>query len=159
MKEVSTWKIIKNDHRVFLMATGGPILLLFAGFAGAFRIVPSSMGRRWQEVDPQLLLVECIVALIISILLFCMLASRIANLKRILRTGKRTNATITDVNFYRARGRVDFQYTCDGQNHHASVAVMKNSQTTALACGAQIEVAVDPECPATAAIVLLYCCL
>ena len=157
MKEISTGKVIKNDYAAFLMTIGGPIFLAISAFTAAFGLIPSVRGRGGQDVDPQFAVGMCVVAAILTVLLFVLLAKRIAKIKRILNTGPRVTATITDINFFKDRGRVEFQYTHDSHEHNTGAAIMKNKQTETFAVGSQIEVALDPEHPSKAMIVELYC--
>ena len=129
MKAVSTGKIIKNDYAAFLMTIGGP----------------------------QFAVGMIVVATILTVLLFVLLAKRIAKIKRILNTGPRATATITDISFFKDRGRVEFQYTNNSQEHNTGAAIMKNKQTETFTAGSQIEVVLDPERPSKAMIVELYC--
>ena len=55
------------------------------------------------------------------------------------------------------RGRIEFEYRHNGQEHRTGVAVMKNKQTTAISPGDEIEVALDPDNAGKAYVVHLYC--
>ncbi len=157
MNRVSTAKMVKNDYAAFLMTIGGPIALAISAFTAFYGFVPRLRGRGGQEVDPQSAVVICVVAGLVTVLLLFMLAKRISRLKRILQTGPRVVATVSDVAFFKDRGRVEFQYIQDGEDIHAGTAIMKNKETEAIIPGAQIEVAIDPENPKKALIVRLYC--
>jgi hypothetical protein len=157
MNRVSTGKIIKNDYAAFLMTIGGPIALAISAFTAFYGFVPHLRGRGGQEVDPQSAIVICVVAGLVTVLLLLMLAKRISRLKRILQTGSKLIATVTDVAFFKDRGRVEFHYIHDGEDIHAGTAIMKNKETEAIISGAQIEVAIDPANPKKALIVRLYC--
>ena len=65
-------------------------------------------------------------------------------------------AILSNVSFFRDRGRVDYIYTYQGQKYSSGSAVMKNGRTQALSVGQQIVVVVDPNNPKRAFIRDLY---
>jgi hypothetical protein len=99
----------------------------------------------------------CAVSVLLTMFLFFLLARRISRIKRILADGPRAEATVLDIDFEKDRGRVEFEYSHDGQKYKTATAIMKNKQTEELAAGDEIEVAVDPTNPRRALIVELYC--
>lgn len=157
MSKVSTGKIIKNDYAAFLLTIGGPISLAISGFAAVFSFIPGGRGQAGQAVDPQFARGMCVVAALLTVLLFALLAKRISRLKRIIGTGPRATATVREIGFFKDRGRVEFEYVHDGQQYQTRTAVMENKQTKALVSGSEIEVAMDPMNPEKALIVQLYC--
>jgi hypothetical protein len=157
VNSVSTGRVIKNDFAAFVMTIGGPIFLAISVFAAVFGFLPEVRGRGGQDIDPRAALALCAVAGFVTVLLFAMLARRISRIKRVLQTGPRALATVSEIDFIKDRGRVEFQYTYNGEAHHAGMAIMKNQQTEAIATGSEIEVALDPANPGKALIVQLYC--
>ncbi|HUE71078.1 MAG TPA: DUF3592 domain-containing protein [Pirellulaceae bacterium] len=156
MHQVSTRKIILNDYVAFLLTIGGPIALAISAFTAVFGFIPSIRNRGGQEVDPQFIIGMCVVAVVLTLLLFFLLWRRIARIRNILATGPRTKAKVLGIGFFKDRGRIDFEYTHNGQQYATGTAVMKNQQTTSIAAGDEIEVALDPENPLKALIVHLY---
>jgi hypothetical protein len=157
MSQASTGKIIMNDYAAFLLTIGGPIALAISAFTAAFGFIPSIRHRGGQQVDPQFIMGMCVVAVVVTMLLFYMLSRRISRIKRILADGSRTKAKVLEIGFIKDRGRIEFEYTYGGQQHRTGTAVMKNKQTTAISPGDEIEVALDPVDPRRAFVVQLYC--
>jgi hypothetical protein len=144
MAKVSPAKIIKNDYAALLLTIGGPILLVISGFSAVFGFLPGIRGRGGQQVESTFAFAACFVALCLTVLFFYLLAKRVAKIKRIISEGPRVEATITDIGFVKDRGRIEFRYSYGGTEYRTGSAVMKNRQTSALASGAKLEVAIDP---------------
>ncbi len=139
------------------MSIGGPILLAISAFAVLFGFIPRLRPRPVLEVDSQFVIVMSIATGVLTVVLLLLLARRVSRLKRVVEMGTRISATVADIGFFRDRGRVEFQYTYEGQEYRTGTVIMKNSQTQAIAAGAQIEVAIDPRKPGKVVIVQLYC--
>jgi len=105
MNRVSTGKIIKNDYAAFLLTIGGPIALAISGFAAVFSFIPGGRGQAGQAIDPQFAMGMCVVAALLTVLLFALLAKRISRLKRIIETGPRATATVTEIGFFNSLSR------------------------------------------------------
>jgi hypothetical protein len=157
MPTPSLSRIILNDYGAFLLAIGGPIALVISAFTAAFGFIPSIRGRGGQEVDPQFMMGMCVVAGIITILLFFLLSRRISRIKRILIDGQRTRAKVLEISFFKDRGRIEFEYTHGDQQHKTGAAVMKNKVATAISPGDEVDVALDPDNSRKALVVQLYC--
>jgi hypothetical protein len=99
----------------------------------------------------------CVIAVVVTVVLFYLLSRRISRIKRILADGSRTKARVLQIGFVKDRGRIEFEYTHNGRQYRTGVAVMKNKQTTAISQGDEIEVAVDPDDPRNAFVLQLYC--
>jgi hypothetical protein len=157
MSHPSTAKIILNDYAAFLLTIAGPIAIAIAAFTATFGFIPSIRNRGGGEVDPSFIVGMCVVTAFIAVLVFFLLVRRISRIKRILADGVRTKAKVLEVGFFKDRGRIEFEYRHNGQEHRTGVAVMKNNQTTAVSPGDEIEVALDPENAGKAYVVQLYC--
>jgi len=92
----------------------------------------------------------------ITIISIGIMAWRIQVFNAIFNDGIEMPATISNVSFFRDRGRVDYVYTYQGQKHTAGNAVHKVKQTQALQVGEQVIVMVDRNNPKRAYIRDLY---
>jgi len=100
--------------------------------------------------------VLCAAAVVVTVILFVLLARRIARIKATLVSGPRVKAKVLGIGFMKDRGRVEFEYTLEGQHYASGAAIMKNKQTTAISPGDEIEVAIDRADPTRAFVVDLY---
>lgn len=156
MQQVSIRKIILNDYAAFLLTVGGPVMLAISGFAAVFGFVPRFRRRGGRVVEPELAYVLCAAAIVATVILFVLLARRIARIKATLVSGPRVKAKVLGIAFIKDRGRVEFDYTLDGRQFTTGAAIMKNKQTTAISPGDEIEVAIDRADPTRAFVVDLY---
>ncbi len=81
---------------------------------------------------------------------------RIVLFRGIFTENQETQAKISQVSFFRDRGRVDFVYTYQGQRYISGIPIMKTRRTKALRVGEDVIVLVDPSCPKRAIIRKLY---
>ena len=156
MPQPSISKIILNDYAAFLLTIGGPIALALSAFTAAFGFLPSVRKRGGQEVDPQFIIGISVAATILTAFLFYLLSRRVSRIKKVLANGPRATAKVTEIGFFKDRGRVEYEYIHNAQTHKTGTAIMKNKQTTAIDSGDEIEVAIDPGNPNWALIVQLY---
>ncbi len=157
MRPVSVIKIILNDYFAFLLTVGGPIAIAISAFTAIFGFIPNIRNREGKEVNPQFIFGMSIVAVVLAVLLVFLLFLRISRIKNILAHGIHAKAKVLEIWFFKDRGRVEFEYTHNGQKHTTGTAIMKNKQTIAMVPGDEIEVAIDPDNAHRAFIVPLYC--
>ena len=96
------------------------------------------------------------IALIIAIAAFGVLIWRIRLINTVFEDGIATPGTISGVDFYRDRGRVEYIYTYGGQKLSSGNAIHKTKQTKALQPGALVTVVVDRNNPKRAFVRQLY---
>lgn len=153
----SIGRILKNDFAAFLLAIGGPIAFSIATYAGLTGSIPKFRRYAGRLIDRDDALEITLGASLVTVLLLFFLFRRISRIKRVLASGPRTMAKVAGLEFHKDRGRLEFEYEHLGIPYRAGVGVMKNRQTTAIAIGDSIEVAVDPAEPGKALVVALYC--
>lgn len=156
MHQVSIRKIILNDYAAFLLTVGGPVMLALSVFAAVFGFIPRIRRRGGRVIDPELAIVFCVVAVILTAVLLCLLSRRIGRIKAILLSGPRAKARVLEIGFLKDRGRIEFEYAHQGRQHRTGSAIMKNKRTTAIHSGDEIEVALDPGDASRAFVVELY---
>lgn len=83
----------------------------------------------------------------IILLALAILAWRLITIYNLFNDAQEATATISDISFYRDRGRVTYIFMYQNQKYLNSNAVMKNGRTKALQIGAQSIVLVNPDNP------------
>ncbi len=96
------------------------------------------------------------VAIVATVVLLPLFAYRIYAFIAIFKRGLLCKAEITDINFFKDRGRVEFKYTLHGKDYRTGSPVMKNARTKALNVGQEVDIVVHPEKHSRAFIVDLY---
>lgn len=152
MRKPSLKKILLNDALAFILATAGVVFLIFALF-----MVLIPMERPAAGQGPMAGYGGVLLSSGISLMAMGLLARRIAYFKKVLLLGPRVRAAITDLGFFRDRGRIAFSYLFQGKELTNRALVMKNAETRAFAVGEAVDAAVDPENPGRALLVDLYC--
>lgn len=92
----------------------------------------------------------------ITVIALAVLVWRIQIFNTVFSDGIETIATISNVSFFRDRGRVDYVYTYQGQKHVSGNAIHKVKETIALNIGEQVVLVVDRNNPKRAFIRNLY---
>jgi hypothetical protein len=92
----------------------------------------------------------------ITIVALVVLVWRIQVFNTVFNDGIEATATISNVSFFRDRGRVDYVYTHQGQKYAGGNAILKVKQTRALQVGEQVIVVIDRNNPRRAFIRDLY---
>ena len=96
------------------------------------------------------------IASVVTIVSILVLIWRIRLFFTIFGDGLETSATISNVSFYRDRGRVDYIYTHQGQKYASGNMVHKVKQTQMIKVGDKVIVMVDRNNPKRAFIRDLY---
>ncbi|MFC1851725.1 hypothetical protein ACFL27_16160 [candidate division CSSED10-310 bacterium] len=149
--------IIKNDSVAFLMLIGGPIFLAIGIFALVFGFLPDSDVLIGQQVNDTFAVSLCILAGILTVVLFVLLARRVSYFKTILLSGHRAVATIREIDFIKDRGWVVFEYEYQGHSYQTRATIMKNDLTRNISMGDELAIAINPDNPSQALLVILYC--
>lgn len=92
----------------------------------------------------------------ITVIALAVLVWRVQIFNTVFSDGIETIATISNVSFFRDRGRVDYVYTYQGQKHASGNAIHKVKETIALNIGEQVVLVVDRNNPKRAFIRNLY---
>ncbi len=92
----------------------------------------------------------------ITVVAIGILVWRVQVVNAVFNDGSEIPATISNVFFFRDRGRVDYVYTYQGQKYISGNAVHKVKQTESLYIGQQVILMVDPNNPKRAFIRDLY---
>jgi len=157
MQKVSLKKTILNDALSFILTIIGPLLLAIAIFADIFGFLPRRHGRGAQSVDPDFIIKMGIIGLILTVVFWMLLGLRIRRIGNIVAHGPRVKAKLLAVDFFKDRGRIEYEYTLHRKQHSSGTGIMKNKQTEALTPGDEIELALDPDDFNKSYYVDLYC--
>ena len=96
------------------------------------------------------------IAIIATAVLLPLFAYRIYAFIAIFKRGLLCKAEISDISFFKDRGRVEFKYTLHGKGYSTGTRIMKNARTRALNVGQEVDIVVHPEKRSRAFIVDLY---
>ncbi len=143
-KQPSITKIITIDYVAFI-ATLFPIVSWILYFA-----LMLLKNTRTATID------LLIIFAALTVVAIGVLAWRIQLFNTIFNDGIETTATISNLFFYRDRGRVEYIYTFQGQKYASGNAVHKVRQTQGLQVGEQVILMVDRNNPKRAFIRELY---
>lgn len=143
-KQPALVKIITTDYAAFLA-------FLFPVVAWGFYFIMIV----FQNVNLADFTLPMIFA-VITIVSLSMLFWRVQVFNTIFNDGIEAPATISNISFFRDRGRVDYIYTFQGQKYVSGNAVHKVRQTQNLQIGEQVIVVVDRNNPKRAFIRDLY---
>jgi hypothetical protein len=81
---------------------------------------------------------------------------RIRSIQQMFANSVEVVGQITNISFYKDRGRVEYTYTYQNQNYSAGSAIMKTGKTRQLSSGSQVVLLVNPNEPKRALIRDLY---
>ncbi len=81
---------------------------------------------------------------------------RIRSIQQIFSKSVEVVGQVTNISFYKDRGRVEYSYTYLGQNYSGGNAIMKTGKTQQLHTGNQVVLLVNPDEPKRALIRDLY---
>lgn len=104
------------------------------------------------EGAPYLLAVGFLSLIVCAPLLFW----RITSIQKVFANGSTVTGKITNLGFYRDRGRVEYTYMYIGQSYHSGSPIHKTKQTLALRIGDEVQLVVDRANPKKAFIQDLY---
>jgi hypothetical protein len=148
-------RIIQSDY-VALIGVLVPIVSLIMYIAVAyFGYFPGLRGRdpiQGTEGAP-VFLTLFIIGLVLGVPLAFW---RIRTIQQLFSKGIEVVGQITNVSFYRDRGRIEYSYSHGGQAYAGGNAIMKTRQTQQLRSGNQVVLLVNPDEPKRALIRDLY---
>jgi ABC-type uncharacterized transport system permease subunit len=155
-RQPATSRILKNDYPSLLCLMAIGITWLGAIAGGVFGALPKRHGGGMLEVNSTVLLVLIAIAAVATVLLGWLSSRRIADIRRVVSSGREVIGRIDTVWFVKDRGRVEYSYELDGKTYQSGNAIWKNSETLTLRDGDQIDLIVDPENPSRAFLASLY---
>ena len=143
--QVSTWKMIKNDHWAFV--TSIYFLFFFCGFGYSFLL--NGIGEIKSYIG-LFLIILFVVGLLIGFIL------RIRKIKSIFEYGSKATAVINKVSFYRWKGTVTYVFEYRNDRYLVKNFIVKNRITKELSSGQSIEIFHSVENPKSAVIESLF---
>jgi hypothetical protein len=96
------------------------------------------------------------VAVALSTFSLAIMVWRYQIIQALFSNGTLVSATVTDLWFYRGRGRIDFAFNFRGHEYLSGNDVVPSINTRAMRVGDRINVLIDPENPLRAIIQVLY---
>jgi hypothetical protein len=148
-------RIIQSDFLALLGFLVPAVSLIMYVCVAYFGYFPGLRGRdpiQGTEGAP-IFLYMFIVGLVIGVPLSFW---RIRSIQQMFAKGVEVVGQITNISFYRDRGRVEYDYTYQSQNYSAGNAIMKTAKTQQLRSGGQVTLLINPDEPKHALIRDLY---
>jgi len=152
----SFFQILKNDALSFIgiilpvVMWGIYIAITFFGVSVQSKrsgtVVENSNGNP----------VFLIAPIVITVLGAAFISWRINSITKIFESGERVMGKITDISFFKDRGRIEFSYNYQRQNFQSGSSIMKNSKTTGYRSGDEVILIVDSANPTRVFIQDLY---
>lgn len=152
----SFFQILKNDALSFIgiilpvVMWGIYIAVTFFGVSFTSKrsgtVVENSNG------NPALLIAPIVITVLGAAFIFW----RINSITKIFDSGERVMGKITDISFFKDRGRIEFSYNYQRQNFQSGSSIMKNSKTTGYRSGDEVILVVDSSNPSRVFIQDLY---
>ena len=141
-QNLSLFRMISTDYASFLSVL---FPIVFGGFSAYFFFTGNNAL--------QLFLLLAIGAIVLGV---PYLIQRYRTLSSVFADGIEAQGTITNIFFFRGRGRVEYSYTVQGKKQTSSNAINKNSRTRGLKVGQTVIVVVDRNNPNRAFIKEIY---
>ena len=138
----SLFRVISTDYSSFLSVL---FPIVFGGFSVYFFIAGNNAL--------QLFLFLAIGAIVLGV---PYLVQRYRNISSVFADGIEAQGTVTNIFFFRGRGRAEYSYIVQGKKQTSSNAVNKNSRTRSLKVGQTVTVVVDRNDPKLAFIKEIY---
>lgn len=142
-RRASLIKIIWGDYSSFLAAIS---MVVTAGFLV------------YDQFTQQLGLGETLIFITIAVWVagIALILWRVRHISSVFEFGFEVEADITDIGFFRDRGRVTYVFTIQGERYQVSNAIMKTAFTRSLQRGQKIKVISHRDNPKSAFIRDLY---
>jgi hypothetical protein len=147
-------RIVQSDY-IALLAVLAPVVAWGMYIATAyFGFFPGLRGDDpLTGADAPFFLYAGVAVTLIAIPL---LTVRVRSFQSLFRRGVELPGRITDISFYRDRGRIEYTYSYQGQTYQGANAIQKTGRAQALQPGAEVTLLVDPDKPDRALIRDLY---
>lgn len=148
-------RIIQSDFLALLGVLVPAVSLIMYICVAYFGYFPGLRGRdpiQGTEGAP-IFLYMFIIGLVVGVPLSLW---RIRSIQQMFAKSVEVVGQITNISFYRDRGRVEYSYTYQNQNYSGGNAIMKTGKTQQLRSGSQVVLLVNPDEPKRALIRDLY---
>lgn len=151
----SLFRIIQSDYLAMLGILLPSVSLIlyvsvaYFGFFPGFRGHDPIQGTEGAPLFFYLFLAGLVLGIPLAI-------GRIRSIQRVFSTSIPVVGQVTDIYFYRDRGKVQFTYTYQDQEYSGVTAIMKTRKTSPLSKGSKVTLLIDRENPARALIRVLY---
>lgn len=153
--KASIVRIIQSDYLALLGVLVPVVSLIMYVCVAYFGYFPGFRGRdpiQGTEGAP-LFFYMFIIGLVIGLPLAFW---RIRSIQQMFEKSVEVIGQITNISFYKDRGRVEYSYTYQNQNYSGGNAIMKTGKTQQLRSGSQVVLLVNPDEPKHALIRDLY---
>ncbi len=147
--------IIKTDYFALL----GVIGLLVGGFfildVYYLQIIPKLSRRSDSDVyeNPMIMVAIGLCLILLCSLIFVM---RVKSIYNYFSEGTEVRGVITNIVFFKDRGKITYQYQNNNENHQSSIAVHKCKKTKSMQTGESVKVILKRDLPRKSIIKDLY---
>lgn len=153
---ISLKKAFLNDYALFVLSIVPCTFSVIALFSMAVGILPNRRLRGAEGIDPQSGFAIGILLFVLSGVALVFARRRYNLIRDRLEHGIDREATITHFWLKGDKGRIDFEYTYDGNTYTTGTPIMKNKTTENFSVGDTLAIKVDPNNPNNAVIPALY---
>lgn len=154
MQQPSLLKIIQSDYLARLGVLGPIVCWVLYVDAAYFGILGRFFSRsRTTDNDPSFFLY---LSLIVTVVGLGVLFWRIRGFRSTFTRGVPVLGRVTNVNFFRGRGTVEYTYNYNGQSYNGGNSISETGRTKLLRPGQELTLLVDPSNPKRAIIPDLY---
>lgn len=156
VQKPSAFQVLKNDALSFigiiLPVVMWGIYIAVTFFGVSFESKRSGTVVENSGANPFFLIAPVVVTFLGAAFIFW----RISSITKIFESGERVMGKITDISFFKDRGRIEFSYNYQRQNFQSGSSIMKNSKTTSYRSGDEVILIVDSVNPTRVFIQDLY---
>jgi hypothetical protein len=156
IQKPSTFQILKNDAFAFIAII--PAILMWGFYIGVTFFGVAVESRRSGTVidnsgnNPLFL----IMPIVLTVLGAGLLSWRLTSFNNLFETGERVVGRITDVSFFKDRGRIEFSYSYKRKKFQNGSSIMKNSKTESYRKGEEVILIIDAANPSKVLLQDLY---
>lgn len=152
----SPWSIVWTDKACYPMLLAPLMFFLFALAVKLTGTWPGSHGRPDRPVDPEVanLALACTGGLMV--LLWSLVALRIARIRSLFDSGQEVEATIRKVKRFRGGWTLELEYEHAGTTYRVRSSFQNSSRTPGFTAGDRVSLLVDRMNPKRAVLTALY---
>jgi hypothetical protein len=152
----STFQIIKNDAlscvAIILSVVMWGIYIAVTYFGLSLESKRTGTTVANSDGNPVFLIAPIVLSFLCGGILFW----RLSSIKKLFKSGERVFGRITDISFFKDRGRIEYSYSYGRQDFQSGTAIMKNSKTKSFQNGQEILLIINSTDPTKALIQDLY---
>ena len=156
MQTLSIKNQIRNDYPSGIFLMFPPILWVLWAFQHFFGFLPKRNFRGVTEMDPTSSYWFMIIAFILSIVFITLFIFRTRKFLKLCKLGIIVTATITHINFYKDRGRIDFKFSYQNSEYKTGNPIFKTKFTKLFSTNDSVEVLLLPDIPKKAYILGIF---